>query len=278
MRGRGKKRGNRHLDGRVLPVEAKTKTKTNTAKRKGKVSTTTIDTDKSVADRAMGIGLRGLNWLAGSDLLDRIRIRKGVERALFQGTKYGFRTATAAGRTFKAAQQLGKPARQPRSKSKGLFDVTPDDEQQMFQEAGRAFAAEKVRPAAKAADDARQTPAEILTQATELGVAMLGVPAELGGVMEEGAATTTALIGEALAHGDMGIAYAALAPGAVATAIGLWGTAEQEATYLPAVHRRGRAGGGAGDARAAAAVRPAEAARRRRSATVRTGCSTAPSR
>jgi hypothetical protein len=195
---------------------------------------TTIDTDKSVADRAMGIGLRGLNWLAGSDLLDRIRIRKGVERALFQGTRSGFRTATAAGRTFKAAQQLGKPARQPRAKSKGLFDVTPDDEQQMFQEAGRAFAAEKVRPAAKAADDERRTPAEILTQATELGVAMLGVPAELGGVMEEGAATTTALIGEALAHGDMGIAYAALAPGAVATAIGLWGTAEQEATYLPA--------------------------------------------
>jgi hypothetical protein len=196
--------------------------------------TTTIDTDKGVAERAMGIGLRGLNWLAGSDLLDRIRIRKGVERALFQGTKSGFRTATAAGRTFKAAQQLGKPARQPRSKSKGLFDVTPDDEQQMFQEAGRAFAAEKIRPAAKAADDERKTPEEILTQATELGVAMLGVPAELGGVMEEGAATTSVLIGEALAHGDMGIAYAALAPGAVATAIGLWGSAEQEATYLPA--------------------------------------------
>jgi alkylation response protein AidB-like acyl-CoA dehydrogenase len=194
---------------------------------------TTIDTDKSVADRAMGIGLRGLNWLAGSDLLDRIRIRKGVERALFQGTKSGFRTATAAGRTFKSAQQLGKPARQPRAKSKGLFDVTPDDEQAMFQEAGRAFAADQIRQAAKAADDERETPAAILGQAIELGVAMLGVPAELGGVMEEGAATTTVLIGEALAHGDMGIAYAALAPGAVATAIGLWGSAEQEATYLP---------------------------------------------
>ncbi|HTR75499.1 MAG TPA: acyl-CoA dehydrogenase family protein [Solirubrobacterales bacterium] len=195
--------------------------------------TTTIDTDKGVAERAMGIGLRGLNWLAGSDLLDRIRIRKGVERALFQGTKQGFRTATVAGRTFKAAQQLGKPARQSRSRSKGLFDLTPDDEQAMFQEAGRAFAAEKIRPAAKAADDERVTPPEILAQATELGVAMLGVPAELGGVMEEGAATAATLIGEALAHGDMGIAYAALAPGAVATAIGLWGSAEQEATYLP---------------------------------------------
>jgi alkylation response protein AidB-like acyl-CoA dehydrogenase len=197
------------------------------------VSTTTTDTDRGVAERAMGIGLRGLNWLAGSDLLDRIRIRKGVERALFQGTKQGFRTATAAGRTFAAAQKLGKPARQSRSKSKGLFDVTPDDEQQMFQEAGRAFAADQIRPAAKAADDERTTPPELLAQTTELGVAMLGVPAELGGVMEEGAATTAALIGEALAHGDMGIAYAALAPGAVATAIGLWGSAEQEATYLP---------------------------------------------
>ena len=53
-------------------------------------------------------------------------------------------------------------------------------------------------------------------------------------MMHEQAAVTTVLIGEALAHGDMGIAYAALAPGAVATAIGHWGTAEQEATYLPA--------------------------------------------
>src|SRR5262249_61386703 len=134
-------------------------------------------------------------------------------------------------------ETAGNRARPRGSKPKGLSDVPPDDEQSMFQEAGRAFAEEKIRPAAKAADDERQTPAEVLAQATELGVAMLGVPAELGGVMEEGAATTAALIGEALAHGDMGIAYAALAPGAVATAIRLWGSAEQEATYPPSLTR-----------------------------------------
>jgi alkylation response protein AidB-like acyl-CoA dehydrogenase len=197
--------------------------------------TTTTDTERSasVAERGMGFGLRALNRLAGSDLLDRIRIRKQVERALFQGTKNGFRSATAAGRTFKAAQQLGKPARQRKGRSKGLFDLTPDDEQQMFQEGGRAFAEAKVRPAALDADAARETPEELLAEATELGVNMLGVPEELGGVMHEQSAVTTVLIGEALAHGDMGIAYAALAPGAVATAIGLWGSAEQEATYLP---------------------------------------------
>ena len=187
-----------------------------------------------VAERSMGYGLRALNWLAGSDLLDRIRVRKQVERALFQGTKNGFRTATAAGRTFKAAQKLGKPARQATGKPRSLFDISPDDEQQMFQEAVRDFAAAKVRPAAQEADAERTVPTELLAQASELGVNMLGIPEELGGVMHEQAATTSALVGEALAHGDMGIAYATLAPGAVATAIGHWGTAEQEATYLPA--------------------------------------------
>ena len=195
---------------------------------------TTTTENKGMAERSMGVGLRALNRLAGSDLLDRIRIRKGVEKALFQGTKNGFRTATAAGRTFKSVQQLGKPARQKKGKSKGLFDLTPDDEQQMFQEGGRAFAADQIRPAALKADEERQTPKEILDQTVELGVAMLVVPEELGGVMTEQSAVTSVLIAEALAHGDMGIAYAALAPGAVATAIGLWGSAEQEATYLPA--------------------------------------------
>lgn len=194
----------------------------------------TAPQDKGVAERSMGLGLRWLNRLAGSDLLDRIRVRKQLERALFSGTKNGFRTATAAGRTFKAAQRLGKPARQATGKPRSLFDLTPDDEQQMLQEGVRDFAETKVRPVAKQADFDRATPDELLAQANELGVNMLGVPEELGGVMHEQAAVTSVLIGEALAHGDMGIAYAALAPGAVATAIGHWGTPEQEATYLPA--------------------------------------------
>jgi hypothetical protein len=194
----------------------------------------TVTKEKGMAERSMGLGLRWLNRLAGSDLLDRIRIRKQVERALHSSTKNGFRSASAAGRTFKAAQKLGRPARQAPSKPRGLFDITPDDEQQMLQEGVRDFAEAKVRPVAGQADADRSTPPELLAQANELGVNMLGVPEELGGVMQEQAAVTSVLIGEALAHGDMGIAYAALAPGAVATAIGRWGTGEQEATYLPA--------------------------------------------
>jgi alkylation response protein AidB-like acyl-CoA dehydrogenase len=190
--------------------------------------------NRGVAERSMGLGLRALGRLAGSTVLDRVGARKPVERALYTMTKNGFRSATAASRTFKAAQKLGSPARQAPSKPKGLFDITPDDEQQMLQASVKEFAAEKVRPVAQQADTDCATPVELLKEINELGVNMLGVPEELGGVMQERAAVASVLIGEALAHGDMGVAYAAMAPGAVATAIGRWGTAEQEAAYLPA--------------------------------------------
>lgn len=187
----------------------------------------------NAAERSMGLGLRAVSRLAGSDLLDRAGIRKQVERMLYRASRDGFRTATAANRTFQAATKLSGPARQAPSSGRGLFDLTPDDEQQMLQEAVRAFAADAVRPAALAADDACAVPAELLEQAGELGLTMLGVPEGLGGVMAERSAVTTVLVAEALAHGDMGIAFAALAPGAVATAIGLWGAADQQAAYLP---------------------------------------------
>jgi alkylation response protein AidB-like acyl-CoA dehydrogenase len=189
--------------------------------------------NRGIAERSMGLGLKALTRLSGSTVLDRVGARKPVERAIYTMTKNGFRSATAASRTFKAAQKLTGPARQATGKPRSLFDLTPDDEQQMLQESVKDFAAEKVRPVAQDADTACATPAELLREINELGVNMLGVPEELGGVMTERAAVASVLIGEALAHGDMGVAYAALAPGAVATAIGRWGTAEQESTYLP---------------------------------------------
>lgn len=187
----------------------------------------------NATERGMGLGLRALRHLSSAELLDRLGIRSHFERALYSSTKNGMRTATAAGRAFKAASTLGKPARQPRTEGRGLFDLTPTDEQQMLIEAVGSFAADEVRPAAAAADEACETPKELLDQAAELGVNMLGVPEEVGGVMSERSAVTGVLVAEALARGDAGIAAAALSSGAVATAIGLWGDADQEARYLP---------------------------------------------
>ena len=188
----------------------------------------------SATERSMRVGLRALNRLAGSTLLDRAGLRKPAERVLRRSTSGGFRTAAAAGRTFKRASALAGPARQGTPRQGELFDLEPDEEQQMLCEAISAFAAEKVRPAASGADGACATPPELLGEAEALGLTTLGIPEQLGGVMAERSAVTGVLLAEALAHGDVGIAFAALAPGAVASAIGLWGDAEQQATYLPA--------------------------------------------
>ena len=104
----------------------------------------------------------------------------------------------------------------------------------MIVDATREFAAEQLRPMAADADDGCETPAVLLKRSVaELGVTLVGVPEELGGMGDERSATTGVLVAEALAHGDMGIAVACLAPAAVSNALVLWGDADQQSTYLP---------------------------------------------
>src|SRR3954454_20766603 len=187
----------------------------------------------ALADRGMKIGLRALNGFAGMDVLDRIGMRDRAERFLHGASKQSVRTAGRAGRTFNTVTKRGKPARPSTAPSRNLFDLTPSDEQQMLRESFAAFAAEKLRPAATAADAESKAPDELMAQSSELGITMLGVPEELGGAVDERSAVTSVLVAEALAHGDTGLATAALAPAGVATAIALWGDAEQQSRYLP---------------------------------------------
>ncbi len=183
---------------------------------------------------AMGIALAVLNRIAGARLVQRFGLNKPIERGVFHATRTGFRTLGAATRSFKAVTSAGKPARLPSAPERGLFDLTPDEDQQMIRDTVAEFADEQLRPAAAAADTACKPPADLLSTADELGITMLGVPEELGGAGTERSTVTGGLIAEALAHGDMGLAVACLAPSAVSNALVLWGDADQQATYLPA--------------------------------------------
>jgi hypothetical protein len=178
------------------------------------------------------IGLRTLSRMAASPQLDKLHMRKPTEKVLYHGTKAGFKTVMAASRVFKAVTSLGSPQRLPKRGSSDLFDLTPTDDQAMMQEATRTFAMEELRKAATAADMAYAAPAELLSQCAELGITSLGIPESLGGMGTERSAMTNVLIAEAMAEGDMGLAFAALAPSAVSTALVLWGNAGQQATYL----------------------------------------------
>ena len=101
----------------------------------------------SVAERSRVAGLRALTRLAGSPLLDRTRHAQARRAA----------RSTAAARTGSAppsppgAPSRGEQARRARRASaraseRGLFDLTPDEEQPMLVRGGRRdFAAAKVR-------------------------------------------------------------------------------------------------------------------------------------
>ncbi|HEY9338599.1 MAG TPA: acyl-CoA dehydrogenase family protein [Kribbella sp.] len=183
---------------------------------------------------AIGVGVALLNKLARSRAIDRFGLRKPAERAVFEATKTGFRTAGALSRRFAAASKPAAPSRLPAARGTGRFDLTPTEDQQMMVDVVREFAADILRPAAAAADTACVTDPPVLESSAELGLSLIEVPEDLGGIVTERSAMTGVLVAEALAHGDMGQAVACLAPSAVSTAISLWGDEAQQATYLPA--------------------------------------------
>src|SRR5690349_8983569 len=103
---------------------------------------------------AIGVGVALLNKLARSRTIDRFGLRKPAERAVFEATKTGFRTAGALSRRFAAVSKPAAPSRLPAAQGRGRFDLTPTDDQQMMVEVVREFAADVLRPAAAAADTA----------------------------------------------------------------------------------------------------------------------------
>ncbi len=185
------------------------------------------------AKDAMGLGLRLLNRYAGLKWIDRMGARGPSEAVINAAARAGFASAGAASRMFKAVSTRNHSERPANVQGAGLFDLSLSDEQEMFRDTCRDFAAEQLRPAALDADTHCETPAQILSDARDLGIHLLGVPESLGGVGNDRSAMTHVLVTEALAHGDLGMAWACLAPSAVANALALWGNAEQQSVYLP---------------------------------------------
>src|SRR5690242_15038662 len=81
----------------------------------------------------IGFAVAALNRVAQSDLIDRIGLRRQTEQAVFTVTRSGFRTVTAASRTFARAGSRGTPGvRVPGVARPGTFDLTPTEDEQML--------------------------------------------------------------------------------------------------------------------------------------------------
>jgi alkylation response protein AidB-like acyl-CoA dehydrogenase len=111
------------------------------------------------------------------------------------------------------------------------FDLHPTDEQRALQETLRGFAREVLRPSARDCESARAVPDEMAQQVHEIGVAAPVDEAYGGGGTFD--AVTYCIGAEELAWGDPAIAYQLLGSGLAAIALGLAGSEEQKARYLP---------------------------------------------
>ncbi|GGY33819.1 acyl-CoA dehydrogenase [Bacterioplanes sanyensis] len=184
-----------------------------------------------MAKDIQGVGLGLAIRFAGSAWAQKYGLAKPAERLAYHSTRNGFKWA---------GQWLAK--RQPKTpllaapQQRQLFDLSLSDEQQMIQDSMRAVASDVLRPMALEADQQLSVSAEFFQQCHELGISHLAVPESFGGsACDDGqSVTTSAVLAEALAWGDLSLAYTALAPAAVASAIRRWGSAEQQSTWLPA--------------------------------------------
>ncbi len=201
--------------------------------------TTTEPNDTSAVGRnprkrsAIGTAMRVLTSVTGSEFAEKYKLREPINRIAYEGTKTGFQTLGAANRAFKATQGGSGKAKRLPTTPKDYFNLTPDDEQQMIADTVKDFSTEILRPAAYDADTNAAAPEDILKRSAELGITMINVPEEFDGAASERGVVTNALVAEAMAYGDMGLALPLLAASGVATTLTNFGSDGQQRTYLP---------------------------------------------
>ena len=109
-----------------------------------------MSSPQNLAERGMTIGLRALNRLAASDLLDRLGLRDPAERLLHGASK-----TTPDGRPGRPDVRGRAETVSSRASAAGAAgSVRPhaDEEQQMLTESVRAFADRELRRAAAQSD------------------------------------------------------------------------------------------------------------------------------
>jgi acyl-CoA dehydrogenase len=116
-----------------------------------------------------------------------------------------------------------------------MISFTPGEEQQLIIDTVRRYAAERLRPVAHDADEARATPADVIAKGWDLGLLPSALPEQYGGFGEEHSALTGALAAEELAHGDLAMALYLLTPNLFAIPLLHCGTDEQKRRWLPQI-------------------------------------------
>lgn len=184
----------------------------------------------NMVNKAQGVGLSILTKIAGSELLDQFKLRKFVEKSLYQSSKAGFKTLSQTQKLLKSGQKI-KKQRLP-NQNKSLFDLSLTEEQQMTVDAMEQFSAEVLYPLAHDADHAETFPEVLWQHGTDLGLNLYALPESLGGVATEKNIVSNVLIAEHLAKGDFSLTAGLLSTFSVINALTQWGSEQIQSDYL----------------------------------------------
>ena len=182
-------------------------------------------------NKAQGFGLSLITKIAGSEVLDQLKLRKFVEKSLYQGSKTGFKVLNKTQKAFKP-QAIDKQ-RLPNQVNKNLFDLSLTEEQQMTVDAMSQFAEEVLYALAHEADHNTQFPEQLWQHLVDLGLNYYALPEALGGVAAEQNIVSNILIAESLAKGDFSLTAGLLSTFSVINAITRWGSTQVQSMYLP---------------------------------------------
>ena len=185
----------------------------------------------NMMNKAQGFGLSLITKIAGSEVLDQLKLRKFVEKSLYQGSKTGFKVLNKTQKMFKP-QPLDKQ-RLPNQVNKNLFDLSLTEEQQMTVDAMSQFAEEVLYALAHEADHQAQFPEQLWQHLVDLGLNDYALPEALGGVAAEQNIVSNILIAESLAKGDFSLTAGLLSTFSVINAITRWGSTQVQSMYLP---------------------------------------------
>ncbi|MBU3848459.1 MAG: acyl-CoA dehydrogenase family protein [Candidatus Acinetobacter avistercoris] len=184
----------------------------------------------NMANKAQGLGLALITKIAGSDLIDQLKLRKLIEKSLYQGSRTGFKTLGATQKVF--SNNKKNPKQRLPNQQKSLFDLNLTEEQQMTADAMSQFATEVLYPLAHNADHNETFPQELWQHITDLGLNYYALPEAFGGVAAEKNIVSNVLIAEELAKGDFSLAAGLLSTFSVINAITQWGSKEIQSQYL----------------------------------------------
>ncbi|HEV2169630.1 MAG TPA: acyl-CoA dehydrogenase family protein [Candidatus Binatus sp.] len=112
-----------------------------------------------------------------------------------------------------------------------MIDFELSEEQKMIRDSVGSFAREKIRPAARPADESGAIPAALIAEGWQFGFVSGAIPEKFGGG-DTRSAVTGAIVAEELGFGDISVAMHMLAPRLFAFPIVEMGTDEQRAKYL----------------------------------------------